>query len=418
MGKTLVIIAREYVAIVRKKSFLIGLFLVPGIMALAFLVPVLMMKMKTGNQRHIAVIDHTGRLYGGLVSQLDGKLKDGRPQYLIRLEPSDADTARVQARLIEEIDAGDLDALLVIPTAVYEGEEAAYYGKTVSNVDETNRLQGILTEAVVAHRLGEQGLDPESVREWTKRVVIKTVKISRGTQKESGFIQEYIGSFLFAMMLYFVLIFYGVAVMRGVMEEKASRMVEVLLSSVRAEQMMVGKILGIGAAGLTQVAVWTGVAVGVSALNAAASGPGTPMGIEAGTIIYFGVFFILGYFLYATIYAMIGSIYSSEQEAQNVQILVVMPLMVPLVSIVFVTKSPDATLSVVLSMIPLFSPILMFVRINVLTPPILEIAASILILVGTVALAMWIAARVYRTGILMQGKRATLPEIVRWVRQG
>ena len=418
MGKTLVIIAREYVAIVRKKSFLIGLFLVPGIMALAFLVPILMMKMKAGKQRNIAVIDHTGRLSGGLVSQLDGKLKDGRPEYLIRLEPSDADTARVQARLIEEIDGGDLDALLVIPAAVYEGEEAAYYGKTVGNVDETNRLQGILTEAVVAYRLGEQGLDPKSVREWTKRVVIKTVKISRGKQKESGFIQEYFGSFLFAVMLYLVLIIYGVAVMRGVMEEKASRMVEVLLSSVRAEQMMVGKILGIGAAGLTQVAVWTGVAVGVSALKAAASGPGTPMGIEAGTIIYFGVFFLLGYFLYATIYAMIGSIYSSEQEAQNVQILVVMPLMVPLLSIVFVTKSPDATLSVVLSMIPLFSPILMFVRINVLTPPILEIAASILILVVTVALAMWTAARVYRTAILMQGKRATLPEIVRWVRQG
>ena len=418
MGKTLVIIAREYVAIVRKKSFLIGLFLVPGIMALAFLVPILMMKMKAGKQRNIAVIDHTGRLSGGLVSQLDGKLKDGRPEYLIRLEPSDADTARVQARLIEEIDGGDLDALLVIPAAVYEGEEAAYYGKTVGNVDETNRLQGILTEAVVAHRLGEQGLDPKSVREWTKRVVIKTVKISRGKQKESGFIQEYFGSFLFAVMLYLVLIIYGVAVMRGVMEEKASRMVEVLLSSVRAEQMMVGKILGIGAAGLTQVAVWTGVAVGVSALKAAASGPGTPMGIEAGTVIYFGVFFLLGYFLYATIYAMIGSIYSSEQEAQNVQILVVMPLMVPLLSIVFVTKSPDATLSVVLSMIPLFSPILMFVRINVLTPPILEIAASILILVVTVALAMWTAARVYRTAILMQGKRATLPEIVRWVRQG
>lgn len=417
MGKTLSIIAREYVAIVRKKSFVIGLLVVPGIMIVALIMPILMMKLKVEKQLRLAVIDHTGQLHGALVAELDGTLTDGRPEYLIQtFTPAEGDTA-LQDSLLNVIGLGRLDALLVIPGGVYEGREVTFYGKSVGDVMEHRRLAGILTEAVVARQLDEQGLDSELVRKWTKRIELKTVKIEKGRQRKTGFVQEYLVVFILAMMLYFVLLIYGITVMRGVLEEKSTRLVELLLSSVRPEQLMAGKILGVGAAGLTQIAVWIGVGGAVSAYKAVATGSGLPVSLDAGTLVFFGVYFLLGYFLYATLYATIGSIYNSEQEAQNVQMIVVLPLVIPLLTITFVTRAPDAPLSVFLSLVPFFSPILMFARINVLTPPFYEIAASLLILTVSVVCMTWVAARIYRVGVLMQGKRATLPEILRWVRQ-
>jgi ABC-2 type transport system permease protein len=279
-------------------------------------------------------------------------------------------------------------------------------------------MRTILTQCVVAHRLGEQGLDPIQVKEWTRRVDLKTIKLVKGKERRGGFGAEFLSSFVFAMMLYMVIIGYGIMVMRGVMEEKSTRMVEVLLSSVSPMQMMVGKILGIGAASLTQVAVWLGVAVLFSTSGSALIGRKMPFSLEPETLIFFGLFFILGYFLYATFYAMIGAICDTEQDAQQIQMIVILPLMIPLFLIIFIANNPSATASVVLSMIPLFLPVLMFVRINVLVPPAIEIFGSVVILLATIAGVMWCTARIYRIGILMKGKRATLRELMRWVRYG
>jgi ABC-2 type transport system permease protein len=288
----------------------------------------------------------------------------------------------------------------------------------VSDIEELRRLQNVLTQSVVEHRLTGRGLDPQAIKEWTRRVKLKEVKIVKGVEKKGGFGREFLTSFSFAMMLYMVIVIFGVMVMRGVMEEKSSRMVELLLSSVKPVEMMIGKIVGIGLASLTQVGAWMATAALVSTYGGAMMGGDAPFTIEPGTVAYFAVFFILGYFLYATLYAVVGSVCSSEQDAQHLQILVVLPLMVPIFVMMFVMRHPEATASVVLSLIPFFSPVLMFVRINVLTPPAVEILGSILILVATIGAVVLGAARIYRVGILMYGKRATLPEIVHWLRHG
>ena len=195
-------------------------------------------------------------------------------------------------------------------------------------------------------------------------------------------------------------------------------MVEVLLSSVSPVQMMAGKIAGIGAASLTQVAVWLTVAVVFSTSGSALIGREMPFTLEPETLIFFCLFFGLGYFLYATLYAMIGAICSSEQDAQQIQMIVILPLMIPLFLIIFIANNPASTAAVVLSLIPFFSPILMFVRINVLVPPAIEIIGAVVILMVTITATTWCTARIYRIGILMTGKRATLREMVRWVRHG
>ena len=418
MNKTLTIVRREFIEIVRKKSFLIGLFLVPVFVVASILVPVFLAQVDVDKQKRVAVVDQTGILYRSLESRLDERLQDGRLEYLLQEVSPGPDLETTRRQLTDEINGNRLDAYLVVPPDVFEKGAAGFYGKNVSDIRKVGRLRSALTHVVVAHRLAERGLDPEAVRKWTRRVQMKTVKIVKGEEKKSGFAREYFSSFAFAMLLYLVTIVYGIMVMRGVLEEKSSRMVEVMLSSVDPLQMMAGKILGIGAASLVQVTVWIGVGLLASAYGKMAFGPNLPFTIESGMMVYFGVYFVLGYFLYATLYAIIGAICDTEQDAQHLQILVIVPMILSLLAMTFITRQPNATPSVVMSLIPFFSPMIMIVRVNVHTPPWIEIAASVLILIATIAGVMWAAARIYRIGILMRGKRATLSEMIRWIRYG
>jgi ABC-2 type transport system permease protein len=205
--------------------------------------------------------------------------------------------------------------------------------------------------------------------------------------------------------------------MRSVIEEKTSRVFEVLLSSVKPMELLAGKILGVAAVGLTQYAVWI--------LMALVAGGGmigslrTQMGeinVPASLLFYFVLFFVLGYLLYSTMFAALGAVVNSEQEAQQLQMTVMWFLIIPMLVAQLVIRAPNSTAAVVLSLIPFFTPMLMFLRINLITPPAWQVALSIALLLATNFAVLWLSARIYRVGILMYGKRPTLPELVRWVR--
>jgi ABC-2 type transport system permease protein len=192
---------------------------------------------------------------------------------------------------------------------------------------------------------------------------------------------------------------------------------EVLLSSVKPMELLAGKILGVAAVGLTQYAVWI--------LMALVAGGGmigslrTQMGeisVPASLLFYFALFFLLGYLLYSTMFAALGAVVNSEQEAQQLQMTVMWFLIIPLLVAQLVIRAPDSTAAVVLSLIPFFTPMLMFLRLNLITPPAWQVALSIALLLATNLAVLWLSARIYRVGILMYGKRPTLPELVRWVR--
>jgi ABC-2 type transport system permease protein len=220
------------------------------------------------------------------------------------------------------------------------------------------------------------------------------------------------------MMLYMTLLIYGMSVMRSVLEEKTSRVMEVVLSSAKASELMAGKILGVGAVGLTQVAIWIVIAAGASApaLLAMAGVKDSGFHIEMRVLPAFAVFFVLGYMLYSTLFAALGAMVNSEQEAQQWQTFVTLPIVVPMVMMMFVIRQPNAPLSVWMSMVPFFAPILMYLRIVVQTPPWWQIALSIGLLIATIWGVIWMCSRIYRIGILMYGKKPTLPEIMKWVK--
>jgi len=306
---------------------------------------------------------------------------------------------------------------------ISRGGDAEYVSKHVSDFDEIKSINQAINSVVIEKRLREEGLDPQKITQYIRLVGLKTIKVTKKGEEEDT-MGTFLISYLLVIMLYITLFFYGAMIMRGVLEEKTSRVVEVVLSSVRPFQLMIGKIFGIAAVGFTQYAIWAlfGFAASrysktlISSFLPAAAGGFKLASVPAYIFIYFVVFFILGYFLYATFYATIGSMVNSEKEAQQLLMPVTMFLVVPMLMMAFILRNPNSSLAVTLSLIPFFAPILMLMRICILLPPFIEIASSIVLLVLTIFVMIWFTSKIYRVGILMYGKRPNFKEIVKWMR--
>jgi len=311
---------------------------------------------------------------------------------------------------------------MVIPENIIEGGTVEFAAEHVSDFDKISSINKVLNTVIVEKRLKKAGLDPGEVSKYMEEVKFVTQKVTKkGVEEDTG--GTFIVSYILVLILYMTLIFYGQLILRGVIEEKSSRVVEVVLSSLKPSQLMAGKILGIAAVGLTQYLIWAVFGMVLTSYSSSllssffpqASGFKIPS-IPAYVFVYFVVFFILGYFLFSTLYAAIGSTVNSEKEAQQLGTPLTMMLVIPILLMMFVMRSPDSTLSIVLSLIPFFSPILMLLRICVLLPPFIEILGSIVLLVLTTVGLIWFAGKIYRVGLLMYGKRPSLPEIIKWVR--
>jgi ABC-2 type transport system permease protein len=212
---------------------------------------------------------------------------------------------------------------------------------------------------------------------------------------------------------------YGINIARSVVEEKTSRIFEVLLSTASSDSLMLGKLLGVGAVGLTQMGIW-GVLLVFYAGSAMASTQGIhglgSLGITKAELGFFVIFFLGGFYLYSALAAALGSAVSAEQEVQQFSFILISPLVVSVVLLPYVLGNPNSTGAVVLSLLPPFTPIIMYMRICAQMPPLWQVWLSILLLGLTVWAMVWLAARIYRIGVLMYGKRATLPEMIRWLR--
>jgi ABC-2 type transport system permease protein len=219
------------------------------------------------------------------------------------------------------------------------------------------------------------------------------------------------------MVMYVTVLLYGVNVMRSILEEKTSRIMEVMLSTASAKDLMAGKILGVGAVGLTQVGIWV-LTAGIFSSSALVASAGLIKGVlSLKLLLYFGVFFLLGYVLYSTLCAAVGSMVNSEQEAQQMQFLVMMPMILSVIFIVNIFQHPSSPVAIFGSLFPFTAPLVMFSRIAIQPEtPSWQIAASIALMIATIYGMVWLCGRIYRVGILMYGKKPNLPEIMKWIK--
>ncbi|OGG45803.1 MAG: hypothetical protein A3F84_12380 [Candidatus Handelsmanbacteria bacterium RIFCSPLOWO2_12_FULL_64_10] len=416
MNKLLKIILREYITRVRTKAFIIGTVLGPVLMVGVSVVPILLARAPAERQRTVAVVDLSGALYAPLRQALDDTLKGGKPRYLLVPAGLDGDLESTKRKLNADLERGAIHAYVVISEDVLSQGGSDYYAKTAGD-PEIRRLREAIHRIVVTERLQRAGLDAEKVRGLIRGVELRTVKVQEGKERKGGFLSDYLGTFVFVMILYFAILFHSASLMHSVIEDKNSRVIEVLLSSVTPAQLMGGKILGVGAVGLTQSLVWVLSAAGASAYGFQALASDAPFPAFSATFLaFFFIFFVLGFLLFAALYVGAGALCNSAQEAQSLVFPITLMLVVPMMTMGAVIRQPDSGLSVALSLIPFFSPITMFIRINLLTPPAYQIILCLLLLVLAIFFTVRLIARLFRVGVLMYGKRPTLPEIVRWMR--
>jgi ABC-2 type transport system permease protein len=407
------VVKREYLERVRTKAFVIGTILGPLLMAALMIVPALMARSKSKPLR-VAVVDASGALREE-VEQALREVKEGeRARFDVQGGASDAsDAAREPLR--RAVKDQSLDGYLLLPKDVLREGTITYYGRNVSNFGDLNSLEGTVGRVLVSRRLTAAGLDPKKVSDLTREAKLTRMRVSdTGEREDQG--ATFLLALILMMILYISILMWGQAVMTSVIEEKTSRVVEVMASGVPSTTLLLGKLIGVGSAGLTQFLVWALSLFAVSLASAGAIGSFVMPEISPLLLVSFVVFFLLGYFFYSSLYATIGAAVNTVQEAQGLVFPVLMPIILAMVCWPAVMQSPDGRLAFTISMIPGMSPLIMFLRIVVLTPPMWQILLSIAILVAGILALIWFAARVYRVGILMYGKRPTLSEIWRWTR--
>lgn len=418
MHKIFTIIKREYKESVFKKSFIVMTILMPILMIAMGIVPSLLVRMDVETPSVLNIYDETGLIEAKLPVALNDTLQDGAPRFMLNfIQKSEQIEALIsnQKYLISE---EAIDGFLFIPDSATESGSMSYYSKKVANFDLNKRIRRSVSEIIVDHRLINSGLDNELINKLTESVWMKTIKVTKeGDESERGFMEEFFSTFIFVLILYVTLIMYGMSIMRSIIQEKTTRIIEVLLSSANPFQIMAGKIFGQGSVGLTQYAIWAVFGMLLILMGAYAN-PGTIdiFSFSPAILLYFVLFYLLGYFLFSAMYTGVGAVTNTDQEAQQLSTPITMMLVVPLILISFMVKNPDSTLVQVLSFIPFFSPIVMFARINLGDPSAGEIWLSVGILIVSIVVMIALVAKIYRVGILMYGKRPTVGEIIKWLR--
>lgn len=448
MRKFLAVVKHEYKKVVLKWSFLIGTLLLPLLAACFAFVPLIIFSLK-GEPTRIAVADPSGKILPRLEKNLSAermiekaktaakdsvkidatqeeKMRNTASQFMqefvlipFRDEGKPAD--EVRSELLQKVLAGEIDAFLVVP-ADFASPNAQFEFRSRKGADfiSNDTFRDALNDAVRSQRLADANISEDRLKELGAAVSLdaKGIDDAGGERDSDGVLAA---SFVIGLMIYITLAIYGQAIMGAVVEEKETRIAEILFSSARPFELMLGKLVGVGLAGLTQLAIWVGSAtalVGFLSLQAdfqpiLASVPAiTPL-----MVFYFLIYFLLGFFIYAAIFALIGSMVTSVQEGGQFAF---PPIMIMLAAFYFcfaVIRDPNSTLSFWVTIAPFMAPITMPVRIIAETPPLWQILLSVSVNIAAIAGLVWVAARVYRVGMLMYGKRATIPEVWKWIRQ-
>ena len=424
MRKIWLVVKREFLTRVRTKGFIISTVALPLFTVAIFLVPVFLARRQADHSLKIAILDDAGGLAAGIAQGLDRKLPNGQPAFqIVRTldKPRREEGEKLRQQLRDQVSRGELDGFLVVPEEVIAGKPATFHTKNTSDLTLAGSLRRAVSDAAVTARLQARGIKLENVTELVRGVDVTLVKVTKGGEiEEKG--QTFLTAMIMVMVLYMTLLVYGLMTLRSVLEEKTTRIVEVLVSSLRPFQLLTGKLLGVAAVGFTQYLIWTVsgallASYGVSVAAAFSPGSSLPqIQFPLSMLVYLVVFYLAGYFLYAALYAAAGAMVSSDEEAQYVQLPMTLMIVVAFMLFGVIMHNPNSTLSIVLSLIPFFAPILMVMRIAIQTPPFWQIALSIGLMFLTTLGVLHVSAKIYRVGILMYGKRPSVVELLRWLR--
>jgi ABC-2 type transport system permease protein len=437
MSKILAVVRREFVERVRTRAFLISTILLPVFIVLMTVLPALMMSGSDHTSR-IAVVDGSSSGLGATVGQalLGEKLTDApgaQARYSVQVFPATTGhLAEVRDSLIAKTGfsrRGHADAwngVMVLTDESLQSGKVAYYGDNVGATQSMSKIQRTLSQVLASVRLGKSGVDPVLVMHSMAPADLQTTKVSDGKLTGQSGEESFAVAYFMGFILYLSILIYGQQTMTSVIEEKTSRIMEVLASSLTPFQMLLGKVLGVGLAGLAQMAIWGGSVFIVGSQRAHLASlfgmssdamQGFPVPTMApDLLVIFLLYFMLGFLLYGALYAAIGAMCNTIQETQQYAVFVTVFIMVGFFAVFSLIKDPTGDLGRTMSFIPFFAPFVMPVRWSMTSVPPVELALSLGLMVAALLVCVWLAGRIYRTGILMYGKKPSWKELLRWIR--
>ena len=410
MHNVWLIAKREYLERVRTKAFLISTILIPVLMG-GGIIGSVVMGGRAKSTSHITIVSQDQQLATDLQAELQSG-KDSRMTVDVISPGNDQTRKTLDAMLADK----QIDGYLWITPAANPGERPSFSftPRSAADIGTKGVVSSALRTVLMRERLAHQGMVASDVDSLMQPVKVDTTQAGKNADTTSSFVAIYVLFFL----MYMVILLYGMNVARSIIEEKTSRVFEVLLATIKPEEMMAGKVIGVGSVGLTQVAVWllTAVILTSSSIVGALAGGNVHVSLNPMQIIFFVVYFLLGYLLYSSIAAALGAMVNSEQELQQLNMILVMPLAGCMFALAPVITNPNGPVARIISFIPFCTPLIMYLRISLATPPAWEIALSIALMMVTIYAILWVASRIYRVGILMYGKKPNLPEILRWLK--
>jgi ABC-2 type transport system permease protein len=403
----------EFMEKVKSKAFIISLVLMPVIIAAMAILPAMLASKADDEPVRVGIIDDTQKLIQPLGEKLDHefRLKNGQPNYILRnlSEGKSLEDARREANNL--VTSENIEGYFLIPAIAYDSGKVEYRAKNVGNFKIQERFSRAIEQVIIENRLVSRGFDTELIRKLTAGINVKSIKISeKGEESESSFGETFAKSYIGLLMLIFMVLTSGQLLVRSMVEEKSNRVIEVLLSSCTPRDLMIGKILGLSGLGILQMLVYAmmGIALALK----------TNMNLLQPEYFAFTlVYAILGYVFYAAIFVAAGSPATTEQEAQQITAYISMFMVAPFALMMLVLQNPNSLIVKVLSYIPVLTPSVMVLRISIQMPSMWEILATIVLMIVSTAVMMWVAGKIFRVAVLSYGKRPTLPELYRWVRE-
>ena len=407
MKKIWIIIKWEFLNRARSKLFLFTTFLFPIFLVGILYIPTLMMEIEPGNITTVALVyeDPISSLIDRFKEKVDSsfRLDNGNPQYLFN-------------RMTNEVDAMDsvakksFDGYLFIPNDILESGVVNYYSHSLSNIKLYNQLRRSLNQIVIENRMIEQNIDVALVGSLSKNIVFETFEVDKsGLASEGDALISFFIPTLFVMILFMTIFMSGQLLLRSVMEERTNRTIEILLSSISADQLMAGKILGLGMLGLVQMIFYLIIGFITAYFK------DIPI-IEFGQFPVFMIYFVTGYIFYSSIYATLGTFFSSEQEAQQTSGLISIVAVLPIIFASYFITNPGSNLTVGLCYFPPITPFMMILRLGTGTVERIEIIFTTLLLIICCWGMIKLSGKIFRTAILLYGKKITLKEILKWLK--
>jgi ABC-2 type transport system permease protein len=415
MKKIFIVAKWEFLEKIKTKAFVISLILTPAIIIFFSIAPTLLSGKESETTKVIGLIDTSGIYFNQIKTGLEKyTIEKNQPAYiLINLRGGNENVPfdSLKKSADKDVLGGKIEGYLLLLNGESDTTTIEYRSKSVGNFKDIGRFSETFNNVRIERKLIAEGIDLKLMGFISQNVNIKSIKLEEsGKESKADFLTTFFSAFIFVMLLFMMIIYSGQMLVRSLVEEKSNRLIEIIISSCTPDELLTGKILGLGALGLFQLLIWALIA---TALLGAAIIP-----FEAFQNIFpMLIYFILGFIFYTAIFVGIGSIVSTEQEAQQITTYLSLLLILPVALIAPVMENPNSVLIKVLTYIPLTLPTAMLLRLNLTPVPLIVILLTIVILLVSIYLAIKISSKVFRIGILSYGKRPSLKELGEWIKE-